>query len=260
MHLVAGRNFSPELASDSAAVILNETAARALGWGTGALGHRLTDFVNNEGDKVTYRVIGVVKDFHFQSFHQRISPLIMVLGHHTGSLIVKARTRDMGGLLATMEKQWTALTADAPFTYSFLDERFRKTYETEKKLGTILGIFAGLTIFIACLGLLGLAIFTAEQRTKEMGIRKVLGASIGNILTLLSKDFLKLVLLANLIAWPLAWWGMQRWLQDFEYRIGMEWWVFAGAGGVAGLIALLTVGVQAVRTALANPVKALRRE
>jgi putative ABC transport system permease protein len=260
MQLVAGRNFSRDLASDSTGVILNETAVRTLGWEKDPLGRRLTDFVNNEGDKMTYRVIGVVKDFHFKSFHERISPLIMIQGHHTGSLIVKARTPDMAGLLAAMKKEWNALTAAAPFTYSFLDERFRQTYEQERKLGTILGIFAGLTIFIACLGLLGLAIFTAEQRTKEMGIRKVLGASVANILALLSKDFLKLVVIANLIAWPLAWWGMQQWLQDFEYRIPISWWVFVVAGVAALLIALLTIGVQALRTALANPVKALRRE
>ena len=260
MHLAAGRNFSRELASDSAAVILNESAVRALGWEKDPLGRRLRDFVNNEGDKATYRVIGVVKDFHFKSFHERISPLIMILGRHTGSLIVKAKTRDMAGLLAAMKTEWASLTADAPFTYSFLDERFRQTYEQERKLGAILAIFAGLTIFIACLGLLGLAIFTGQQRTKEIGIRKVLGASVANILILLSKDFLKLVVIANLMAWPLAWWGMQQWLQDYAYRIGIGWWVFVLAGLAALLIALLTIGFQAIRTAWTNPVNALRSE
>jgi putative ABC transport system permease protein len=260
MQLVAGRNFSRQRASDSAAVILNETAVGAFGWEKAPLGRRLTDFVDNQGAKKTYHVIGVVKDFHFRSFHERISPLIMILGPHTGSMIVKVRTHDMAGLLASMKKEWTALTAAAPFTYSFLDERFRQTYEQERKLGVILGIFAGLTIFIACLGLLGLAIFTAGQRTREVGIRKVLGASVTSILALLSKDFLKLVVIANGLAWPLAWWGMQRWLQDFAYRIGISWWIFALAGGAALVIALLTVGIQAVRTALANPVKALRNE
>ena len=260
MHLAAGRNFSRELASDSAAVILNESAVRALGWEKDPLGRRLTDFVNNEGEKATYRVIGVVKDFHFKSFHERISPLIMILGRHTGSLIVKAKTRDMAGLLAAMKTEWASLTADAPFTDSFQDERFRQTYEQERKLGSILAIFAGLTIFIACLGLLGLAIFTGQQRTKEIGIRKVLGASVANILILLSKDFLKLVVIANLMAWPLAWWGMQQWLQDYAYRIGIGWWVFVLAGLAALLIALLTIGFQAIRTAWTNPVNALRSE
>lgn len=260
MQLVAGRNFSADLASDSAAVILNQTAARALGWEKDPLGRRLTDFVDNQGARKTYQVIGVVKDFHFRSFHEPISPLIMVLAQHRGSLIVKVRAGDLAGLLAAMQQQWSALTAEAPFTYAFLDERFQQTYERERRLGAILGIFAGLTVFIACLGLLGLAIFTAEQRTREMGIRKVLGASVASILALLSKDLLKLVGLANLIAWPLAWWGMRQWLQDFAYRIQMGWWVFALAGLAALVIALLTVGAQAMRTALANPVKALRRE
>ncbi|MGV3504612.1 MAG: ABC transporter permease [Adhaeribacter sp.] len=260
MQLVAGRNFSPELASDSLGVILNETAARAFGWGKDPLGHRLTDLINNEGGKITYHVIGVVKDFHFRSFHERIAPLIMVLGRHSGSLIVKVRTDDMPALLGSLKNRWNALTQEAPFTYSFLDERFQQTYEQERKLGSLLAIFAGLTIFIACLGLLGLAIFTAEQRTKEMGIRKVLGASAADILALLSKDFLKLVLLANLLAWPLAWWGMNRWLEDFAYRIPIRWWVFAAAAATALLVALLTVGLQALRTARANPVNALGRE
>ena len=193
--------------------------------------------------KLTYRVIGVVKDFHFKSLHERISPLMMMLGDTSGSVIVKAKTTDMAGLLSAMEKNWNSLTADAPFTYSFLDERFQATYQAERKTGTILGIFAGLTIFIACLGLLGLAIFMAEQRTKEIGIRKVLGASVTNIVTLLSKDFLKLVLLANLIAWPLAWWAMHQWLQDFEYRISISLWIFALAGVAALLIALLTISI-----------------
>ncbi|KAA5542840.1 ABC transporter permease [Adhaeribacter rhizoryzae] len=260
MQLIAGRNFSEDLTSDSLSVILNETAVRTYGWEKDPLGRRLTDFINNDGAKKNYRVIGVIKDFHFKSLHERISPLMMVLGRHSGSIIVKAKTSDMAGLLAAMETNWKNLTADSPFTYSFLDERFQATYETERKTGTILGIFASLTIFIACLGLLGLAIFMAEQRTKEIGIRKVLGASVTNILTLLSKDFLKLVLIANLIAWPLAWWGMRQWLQDFEYRINISPGIFALAGVAALLIALLTISIQAVRAALSNPVNSLRNE
>jgi putative ABC transport system permease protein len=260
MQLIAGRNFSQDLVSDSLGVILNETAVRTYGWEKDPLGRRLTDFVNNDGVKKNYRVIGVIKDFHFKSLHERISPLMMVLGRHSGSIIVKAKTTDMTSLLSAMEKNWTSLTADAPFTYSFLDERFQATYQTERKTGTILGIFAGLTIFIACLGLLGLAIFTAEQRTKEIGIRKVLGASVTSILTLLSKDFLKLVLLANLIAWPLAWWGMHQWLQDFEYRISISLWIFVLVGVAALLVALLTISLQAMRAALSNPVNSLRSE
>lgn len=259
MQLVAGRNFSKDFATDAAGVILNETAAKAFGWGNNALGHTITN-ANNQGEKVTYRIIGVVKDFHFKSLHERISPLVMVLGNNSGTVIVKVKTQDIADLLKRMKKQWGDFTADVPFSYSFLDDRFNDTYQSEQKIGRILALFAGLTIFVACLGLFGLATFTAEQRTKEIGIRKVLGATVTNIVGLLSKDFLKLVLIANLIAWPLAWWVMNQWLQDFAYRIEIDWWVFALAGVSALLIALFTVSFQAIKAAVANPVKSLRME
>ncbi|PSR54996.1 cell division protein FtsX [Adhaeribacter arboris] len=259
MKLVAGRNFSPTMATDSTGIILNEKAALAFGWGKKALGHTLT-YTNNEGVKTTYRVIGVVKDFHFKSFHEPISPLVMTLGQNGGTLIVKVKTTDMAGLLATARKQWNALSPEEPFDYAFLDERFNQTYQAEQRIGKILGIFAGLTIFVACLGLFGLATFTAEQRTKEIGIRKVLGASVPNIVTLLSRDFLKLVLLANLIAWPLAGYVMHQWLREFAYRIDLGWWVFALAGVAAMVVALFTVSFQAVKAAVANPVNSLRSE
>ena len=259
MKVILGRNFSPAFATDSTGIILNETAAKTFGWGQDALGHTLT-YANNEGSKTTYRIIGVVQDFHFKSLHEPISPLVMTLGNNAGTLIAKVKTSDMADLLATSKKHWNWLTAEEPFDYAFLDERFNQTYQSEQKIGRILGIFAGLTIFVACLGLFGLATFTAEQRRKEIGIRKVLGASVTNIVSLLSQDFLKLVLLANLLAWPLAGWVMHRWLQDFAYRIDLGWWVFALAGVSALLIALLTVGFQALKAALANPVKSLRSE
>jgi len=259
MKVILGRNFSPAFATDSTGIILNETAAKTFGWGQDALGHTLT-YANNEGSKTTYRIIGVVQDFHFKSLHEPISPLVMTLGNNAGTLIAKVKTQDMADLLATSKKHWNWLTAEEPFDYAFLDERFNQTYQSEQKIGRILGIFAGLTIFVACLGLFGLATFTAEQRRKEIGIRKVLGASVTNIVSLLSQDFLKLVLLANLLAWPLAGWVMHRWLQDFAYRIDLGWWVFALAGVSALLIALLTVGFQALKAALANPVKSLRSE
>ena len=150
--------------------------------------------------------------------------------------------------------------ADAPFTYSFLDERFNETYVAEQKIGRILGIFAGLTIFVACLGLFGLATFTAEQRTKEIGVRKVLGASVGSIVALLSKDFLKLIAIAIVLAVPVAWYAMNSWLQDFAYKIDISWWMFALAGVLSVSIALLTVSFQSVKAALMNPVKSLRSE
>jgi putative ABC transport system permease protein len=259
MQIVAGRNFSKLFGTDSTGVILNETAARTLGWGKDALGHtiRRTD---REGSKATYRVIGVVKDFHFRSLHEPISPLVMVLGRNAGTVIVKVKTKDMTGLLASLENEWKKLTPDAPFTYSFLDKRFNDTYLAEQKTGRILGIFAGLTIFVACLGLFGLATFMAEQRTKEIGVRKVLGASVTSIVGLLSKEFLKLVAIAIVLATPVAWWAMDKWLQDFAYKIDISWWMFAAAGLLTVVIALLTVSFQSVKAALMNPVKSLRSE
>lgn len=259
MQLAAGRNFSPDYGTDSSGVIINETAAKAFGWGNKAIGRTLTN-TNNEGNKGTYRVVGVVKDFHFRSLHERISPLVMVLGNSAGTVIVKVKTKDLTGLLANLKKQWSQLAPDAPFTYSFLDERFNDTYRTEQKIGQILGLFAGLTIFVACLGLFGLATFMAEQRTKEIGVRKVLGASVTSIVALLSKDFLKLVGMAIVLSTPVAWYVMDRWLQDFAYRIDLAWWVFALAGLLAVGIALATVSFQSVKAALMNPVKSLRSE
>ncbi len=259
MQLAAGRNFSKAYGTDSSGVILNETAARTFGWGEKAVGHTITN-TNNEGSKGTYRVIGIVKDFHFRSLHERISPLIMMLGHNTGTVIVKVKTKDISGLLASLKTQWNQLAADAPFTYSFMDDRFNDTYKSEQKIGLILGIFAGLTIFVACLGLFGLATFTAEQRTKEIGVRKVLGASVGSIVALLSKDFLKLVAIAIVLAVPVAWYTMNRWLQDFAYKIDITWWIFALAGLLSVSIALLTVSFQSIKAALMNPVKSLRSE
>ena len=260
MQIIAGRNFSKDFASDSTGMIINEAAARAFGWGKNVLGRKVSRFINNEGDKKEYRVIGIVKDFHFESLHERITPLLMILGNNSGSIIVKAKTKDITGLLSLMKNQWNSFTADAPFAYTFMDERFAETYQAEQKVGRILSIFSGLTIFVACLGLFGLATFTAEQRTKEIGIRKVLGASLTNIVALLSRDFLKLVLIANVLAWPLAWWAMHKWLQDFEYRTSIGWWVFGIAGISALFIALLTVSYQAIKAAIANPVKSLRSE
>jgi len=259
IQLLAGRNFSKDFANDSSGVILNETAARVFGWGENAPGHSISTSTN-KGEKIMYNVLGVVKDFHFKSLHERISPLVMVLAPNQGMIIVKLKTTDIASLLAVVKKQWTQLGAEEPLSYSFLDERFDNTYRSEQKIGLILGIFAGLTIFVACLGLFGLAKFTAEQRVKEIGIRKVLGASVAGVVSLLSKDFLKLVLIAFVIASPIAWYIMNKWLQDFAYRIDITWWVFVIAGITAILIALITVGFQAVKAAVANPVKSLRTE
>ncbi len=259
MQLAAGRNFSKDFATDSFAAVVNETAVRALGWGSGAIGKTLTHR-DNDGVSTTYHVIGIVKDFHFRSLHERISPLMMTLSDGDGALIMKTQTKNIPGLLTDLENSWRKLNPDAPFSYSFLDKRFTATYRAEQSTGRILGIFAGLTIFIACLGLFGLATFTARQRHKEIGIRKVLGASVTGIVSLLSKDFLKLVGIAFIVAAPIAWYVMDRWLQDFEYRIAISWWMFLLAAAAAVTITLMTVSTQAIKAAITNPVKSLRME
>ena len=175
-------------------------------------------------------------------------------------MIFRIQTADIPGLLATMKKNWDSFNTGEPFTYAFMDDLFNKTYATEQKTGTILNLFSVLTIFLACLGLFGLATYTAEQRTKEIGIRKVLGASVSQIMRMLSKEFVKLVLIASLIAFPVAWWAMNKWLQSFAYRIDIRWWVFAVAVFVALLIALFTISFQAIKAAISNPVESLRSE
>jgi putative ABC transport system permease protein len=259
MQLTAGRNFSREFGTDSSVVIINETAARVLGWGHNALGHTLAH-PENDGTRKVYRVIGVVKDFHFRSFHELITPLLMELGVDYNNIIVRTKTKDYAGLLADMKKKWVQAGAQAPFSYSFLNVRFDDTIKAEGNMGRILGIFAALTILVACLGLFGLATFTAEQRTKEIGIREVLGADTRTIVALLSTDFLRLVGLAFLIATPVAWLVMNRWLQDFACRVNISWWIFALAGGLTLAITLLTISLRAVKAAVANPVDSLRME
>ncbi len=259
MELVSGRNFSKEFTTDSSGVLINETAAKIFGWGKDAVGRKLNRFTDNEGGKKAYKVIGVVKDFHFRSMHEEIAPLMMVLERSPG-LIIKVNTQDIAGLLKDMKSQWAGFKVEEPFTYAFLDEQFNQAYLAEQKTGVILGIFTGLTIFIACLGLFGLATFTAEQRIKEIGVRKVLGANVSQIVVLLSIDFVKLILIACLIAFPLGYWGMDKWLQDFAYRVDINWPVFVLAGLGAIGIALLTISYQAIKAALMNPIKSLKTE
>jgi putative ABC transport system permease protein len=214
---------------------------------------------SSKGKNILYHVIGVVKDFNFQSLHESIAPLIMTL-EAEGGVIFKVRTADIGGLLESMKKQWDSFNTDEPFTYSFLDNLYNKTYAAEQKTSTILDIFAMLTVIVACLGLFGLVTYTAERRVKEIGIRKVLGASMTQITGMLSADFLKLVFLSCLIAFPVSWWATNKWLESFAYRMTMHWWVYASAGLIALMIALITLSFQAIKAALANPVKSLRTD
>lgn len=260
MQMASGRNFSRSFSTDTFGIILNETAAKALGWNNAtALGKTIIRQNSSRGDNMPFHVIGVVKNFNFKSLHESISPLFMTL-HPEGGLIFRIKTADIQGLLATMKKQWDSFGTEEPFTYSFLDDLYNNTYAAEQKTGTILNIFSILTILVACLGLFGLVTYTAEQRTKEIGIRKVLGASVVQVTQMLSKEFLRLVLIASLIAFPVAWWAMNKWLQSFAYRIDISWWVFVVAGLAALFIALLTVSFKAIKAALSNPVKSLRTE
>ncbi|MBC7424241.1 MAG: ABC transporter permease [Ferruginibacter sp.] len=259
IEMAAGRNFSPAFTTDSSAVIINEAAAKAFVLAGNGVGANLILMQGNDFTKVNYHVIGVVKDFHFRSLHEAITPLLMVLKPEWG-LIVKTKTADVAGLLTSMKQQWQKLNAEEPFEYAFVDELYNKTYITEQKTGRILSIFTVLTILVACLGLFGLATYTAEQRTKEIGIRKVLGATVTQVTNMLSKEFLKLVLIACIIAFPIAWWGMNKWLQGFAYRIYISWWVFIIAALAAMVLTLLTVSFQAIKAALMNPVKSLKAE
>lgn len=254
--LKSGRNFSREFATDTSAVILNEAAAKLFGWAN-PLGQTLTQ----PGDSLwRAAVIGVVKDFHFESLHKPIQPLVILHQPFFQYLSVRLRPENFAATVQAVESLWKEFVPQQPFEFSFLDQDFDAQYRAEERTGKIFGLFAALAIFIACLGQFGLASHTIQKRTKEIGVRKVLGASATSIVGLLSKEFVRLVVMAVLIAAPMAYYIMNRWLQDFAYRIEIGWWVFALAGGVALLIALITVSTQAIKAALANPVEALRYE
>jgi putative ABC transport system permease protein len=256
--LVAGRDLSREFKSDdSAAFILNEAAVKSIGWKSNA--DAIDEVFEYGGTKG--RVIGVVKDFHFESLHQKIVPMVMFVNKGWRSwLSINMAAGDFQNTIANIEKTFKTYMPNTPFSYQFLDERFNNQYQAEQKQRSLFMIFAGISIFISCLGLFALAAFMAEQRRKEIGVRKVLGASVGSITTLLSKDFIKLVVISILIASPIAWYAMNSWLTDFAYRVDIEWWIFPLAGLVAILIAVATVSYQAISAALVNPVKSLKSE
>ncbi len=261
MELSAGRNFSRDFPSDSLGVILNEAAVKEMGYEPQeALGTTIGNFVNLEGDIQGLKVVGVVKDFHYQSLRNKIAPLIMQLGNSSGLLNIKVNTNDYPALIDKLEDQWATLAPSQPFETSFLDVRFGRMYDEEQRLGKIFGVFATLTIIIACLGLFGLAAYTAENRIKEVGIRKVLGANVGQLVYLLSKDIGKLVLIAFIIGAPLAWYFMNTWLQGFEYRTTIGWTIFALTAAGSLMIALFTMSYQSLKAATGNPVKSLRSE
>lgn len=254
--VLEGRNFSPDFPSDSSGVVINEAAAYALGW---AHADPVGKYVVRSG-RTKYKVVGVVKDFNYTSLKHEVAPLMMMLGRNNGAIMVKVKTANIQNFLSNIRKKWDSFSPGASFSYSFLDTKFAALYQSEQKTGQIFTIFAIVAIIIACLGLFGLTTFTAYKRTKEIGVRKVVGASVSNIVFLLSKDFLKLVFIAIIIAVPIAWLAMNKWLQNFAYRINISWWIFLVAGVLAIAIALITVSWQAIRAARANPVDSLRAE
>lgn len=261
MEIVAGRNFSREFGADSTHIIINQTTIKVFGLEGDPIGQSLFRATDLEGGRERLTIIGVVKDFHTRSLHEPIEPLIMRLsGQEVAGLIIKSRTEDLPALIAHMENNWTSFESGETFDYAFLDELHNETYLKEQNMLSILRIFAMLTIIVACLGLFGLVTYSAEQRVKEIGIRKVLGSSVQQIVSLLVNDFLKLVLISLLIAFPLGYFFMNEWLQDFAYRVDITIWIFLLAGLLTIGIAFLTIIVRSLQAAYANPVESLRKE
>lgn len=260
--LLAGRNFSPEMPSDTTdAFIVNESLVKMMGWKDG-VGKRIWNYIDRNGNTKEGKIVGVVKDFHVASLHKKIEPLILYLAPRFGfdNVYVKVKAADTRQSLAHIEKTYRKFDTYYPFETYFLDQNFANQYAEDNRKSTLFLTFTGLAIFIACLGLFGLIKFTVEQRSKELSIRKVLGASAQNLMYLLSKEFLILVSIAFLIAAPFAWWAMSAWLENWAYRTELNWWIVLLAGVAALFITLLTVSVQAIRAALASPAKTLRAE
>jgi len=258
LKLNEGRNFYPDIKADTGDVIINETMAHMIS-AKSCIGEYVT-YANRE----RYRTVGVVKDYVFNDMYSTVSPLILScapeMSQNYGFMEIRLKPGNLAASLSKVEAVIKANNPGFPFDYSFADQRFEQLFTIEARIGKFAAIFSVLTIFISCLGLFGLAAYTAERRTKEIGIRKVLGASTAGLAGLLSKEFLQLVALSCVIAFPMAWWFMSHWLKDYAYRTAIHWWVFALAGLAALLIALLTVSLLAIRAALANPVHSLRTE
>ncbi len=259
MKIVEGRNFSREYSTDVDAALINQSTAKQFGW-LDPIGRHVGRFVNDQGDVKLYTVVGVVEDFHYESLRNHIGPMVLFLGNSNSLMSFRIKTEDIANTVGLLERRWIEFRPNQPFEFMFMDERFNQLYRAEQRIGKIFGVFASLAVVIGCLGLFGLAAFTAEQRTKEIGIRKVLGASAPGIIQLMLREFVALVGLANLVAWPIAYLVMRRWLQDFAYRTSPGLLIFLGAGGVTLFIALITVSFQAVKAALADPIRSLRYE
>ena len=256
IELAYGRNFSRDFPSDSAAVVINEAAAYEFGWTP----ETAVDKKIITSGQWEYRVVGVVKNFNYTSPRQKVGPLVMMLRGNRGAVLVKLNASDIGDFIENARTLWDKynMNGDIPFSYTFLDEKFKALYTAEERTGKIFTSFATLAVIIAGLGLFGLSTYSAEQRTREIGIRKVLGASSRTVLLMLSRQFMLLVLLAFAIAVPLVLWSMNQWLSDFAYRVSIGWWIFVIAAGISCLIAFASMGIQAAKAATANPVKSLR--
>ena len=258
IQLLKGRFFSRDYGTDSTAVIINETAAKQLGH-KNPIGKKVFVLSRNSIPR-GYKIIGVVKNFNYESLRHNISSLCFMLGKSTGLVSFKIKAASIPYILKEAKEKWKSMAAVMPFSCRFMDDSFNQLYKTERRTGYTALAFSALAILVACLGLFGLAAFLAEQKTKEIGVRKVLGASVSSILILLSGEYLKWILMANVIAWPLAYYFMSKWLQNFAFRTNISVWVFIAAGSIAVIIALATVSIQAVKAAVANPVKSLRYE
>jgi putative ABC transport system permease protein len=258
MQLLKGRNFYPNNSpSDSSSIIINQAAVASLGWDPDS--DPTGKVIIRSGGK-HYTVVGLVQDFHYTSVKQKIGPIMMLPHHNNGAIMLKINTADVRPLIADLKTQWDSYNTGIPFSYVFLDEQYAKLYTAEEHVGSIFTTFSVIAVIIACLGLFGLAAFMIRQRVKEIGIRKVLGASPVTITAMLSKEFIKLIVIASVISFPVTWYAMNKWLQDFAYRITIPWWVFIAAGGIALAVAILTISYQSIKAALANPVKSLRSE
>ena len=263
MTMLKGRNFSPGFPSDSTGLIINETAASLLAFRDplqGTLYRPSYENGGSNGKAIPYHIIGVVRDFNFGSMHEKIGPLVMRQDENWGSIAVRISSKNIPPLIEQVENKWNAMAPGQQFSYTFMDSDFNNMYHAEQRTGKLFVTFAVFAIFIACLGLFGMVTYAAEQRTKEIGIRKVLGANIAGIVGLISKDFAKLVVLASIVAFPIAWWVMNKWLQSFAFRVNISWWVFVLAGLLTMFIAFATISFQAIKAAIANPVKSLRTE
>ncbi len=262
MSIAKGRNFSAQLKTDSSGIVINETAARMLGYYNDPLNRKLYSPQNRGGKTIVkeYNIIGVLKDFNFSPLRDNITPLVMILAEDKGALSVRTNAKNLAPFVSKIDNTWTRLSPNQRLEYSFMDEDFDAAYKFEQRTGKIFLSFTVFALIIACLGLFGLAAYAAEQRNREIGIRKILGANVSALVAMLCKDFIKLVLIAIFIATPFAWWTMHQWLQGFAYRQNIQWWVIVSAASGAVIIALVTISFQSIKAAMANPVESLRSE